>query len=531
MARGGDEMRREYDIAILGSGFAGSLLAMALRRMGRRVILLERGHHPRFAIGESSTPLTNLWLEEYAARYDLPGIASFAKWGTWQRDHPRVGCGLKRGFTFYGHRLGSPFTDDAEHRHQLLVAASPHDAIADTHWYRPEFDHHLVQEAVALGVDHIEGARVERADLGSGGGRLSVVVTGGEPLEVVARFVVDATGPRGCLHRLLGLGEASLPGVGGNCALFTHFRDVAPVGSLVEFNPGGRPPYPPDDAALHHVFPGGWIWVLRFNNGITSAGAALSPGLAGGLGIGEGAPAWGRLLARLPSVERQFREARPVAPFVHQSPMPFLSARGSGPGWAMLPSAQGFADPLLSTGFALNLLGLHRLTRAIREHWDDPSRLDQECAMASQASRGELLRVAGLVAALYRGMDDFGRFAALTKLYFAAVSYTETVLRLGRGDAGSTTFLMSSDPVFGPGIPECAARVLSRPSAEAEEIVARCIERIDIAGLSGRERRNWHPADAEDLRRGRSKLGATAGEIEALLARCGFQEGARPGGG
>ena len=35
-------------------------------------MLIERGRHPRFAIGESSTPLANLLLEELADRYDLP---------------------------------------------------------------------------------------------------------------------------------------------------------------------------------------------------------------------------------------------------------------------------------------------------------------------------------------------------------------------------------------------------------------------------------------------------------------------------
>ena len=64
--------RIDADIAIVGSGFAGSLAALALRKRGRRVVLIERGRHPRFAIGESSTPLANLLIEELADRYDLP---------------------------------------------------------------------------------------------------------------------------------------------------------------------------------------------------------------------------------------------------------------------------------------------------------------------------------------------------------------------------------------------------------------------------------------------------------------------------
>ena len=56
----------DADFAGVGSGFAGSITAMALAGRGHRVVMIERGRHPRFAIGESATPLTNLLLEELA---------------------------------------------------------------------------------------------------------------------------------------------------------------------------------------------------------------------------------------------------------------------------------------------------------------------------------------------------------------------------------------------------------------------------------------------------------------------------------
>lgn len=49
-------MNDSFDIAVIGSGFGGSLMGMIARRLGRSVVLLERGRHPRFSIGESSTP-------------------------------------------------------------------------------------------------------------------------------------------------------------------------------------------------------------------------------------------------------------------------------------------------------------------------------------------------------------------------------------------------------------------------------------------------------------------------------------------
>src|SRR5687767_1081838 len=129
---------------------------MIAHKLGRSVVLLEKGKHPRFAIGESSTPLANLIFEELCERFGLANIRPLAKWGTWQRAHPEIACGLKRGFTFFHHEFGRPFTDDDSHRNQLLVAASPNDRIADTHWYRPDFDAFLALEAQKLGVEYLD---------------------------------------------------------------------------------------------------------------------------------------------------------------------------------------------------------------------------------------------------------------------------------------------------------------------------------------------------------------------------------------
>src|SRR5437667_797462 len=184
-------MTSDFDIAVVGSGFGGSLTAMIARRLGRSVILFERGRHPRCVIGESSTPLANLLLEELALRYDLPRLLPLAKWGSWQQTYPQIACGLKRGFTFYHHQLGKPFLNDGERRDQLLVAASPRDEIADTHWYRPDFDHFLVREAQALGVEYLDQTKLEAITLNGKSVQLDGE-RGGKGVAMVATFLLDA---------------------------------------------------------------------------------------------------------------------------------------------------------------------------------------------------------------------------------------------------------------------------------------------------------------------------------------------------
>src|SRR5512134_352451 len=85
------------------------------------------------------------------------------------------------------------------------------------------------------------------------------------------------------------------------------------------YSTAGKPPYPLDDAALHHVFDGGWMWVLRFNNGVTSAGIAVTDELANELRIADGEPAWRRFLSKFPSIAAQFADARAVREFTWQS--------------------------------------------------------------------------------------------------------------------------------------------------------------------------------------------------------------------
>ena len=128
--------RERYDVAIVGSGFAGSLMARVLAVLGYQVVLFERGTHPRFAIGESTTPLANLSLERLGARYGLADCYRMAAHGRWLEHHSAIRCGLKRGFTFYRHHPGKTLSDRGSDAERLLVAASPNDLVSDTHWLR-----------------------------------------------------------------------------------------------------------------------------------------------------------------------------------------------------------------------------------------------------------------------------------------------------------------------------------------------------------------------------------------------------------
>ncbi|HYK36236.1 MAG TPA: FAD-dependent oxidoreductase [Alloacidobacterium sp.] len=514
-------MSPKYDIAIVGSGFAGSLMAMIVRRLGHSVILLERSRHPRFMIGESSTPLSNLLLEDLATRYDLPAVRLLAKWGSWQRNHPEIACGLKRGFTFYHHKLGQQDAPDPGRKNQLLVAASPHDRISDTHWFRADFDAYLVQQAQCLGVEYIDEVKLDHVTE-SADGVILVGTQDRQPVSIRAGFVIDATGPRGFLHRALHLAEEEFPNYPATQALYSHFSGVRRLDEIEP--PQEFPPYPVDDAAVHHVFDGGWIWVLRFNNGITSAGVAATDTLAAELHFSDGADAWERLLGLLPTLGEQFAGVRTKRPFTHVPRLSFLSGVICGDRWALLPSAAGFIDPLLSTGFPLTLLGVSRLANILENDWHSPN-FDAGLQEYAKQTRNELHATSRLIAGLYANMNNFPVFSALSLLYFAAASFSETARRLKKPHL-APSFLLHDHPVFGPACRKLLERShYLKTEQDAASLIAdvrHFIEPLDVAGLCRTDRRNWYPVDAKDLFASAAKLGVGREEMALMLESCGF---------
>ena len=45
-----------YDVIIAGSGITGTCMGMILAKNGLKVLIIELGKHPRFALGESLLP-------------------------------------------------------------------------------------------------------------------------------------------------------------------------------------------------------------------------------------------------------------------------------------------------------------------------------------------------------------------------------------------------------------------------------------------------------------------------------------------
>jgi FADH2 O2-dependent halogenase len=191
---------------------------------------------------------------------------------------------------------------------------------------------------------------------------------------------------------------------------------------------------------------------------------------------------------------------------MHMPQPAFRSGRVTGPHWALLPSAAGFVDPLLSTGFTLTLLGLARLAEIIERHWDEPE-FATYLQSYGQSVTNELLAVEQLVAALYAAFGRFNLFTRLPFLYFAAVSYAEITARV-HPTQPLPSFLLQEDAGFAPRARECCERALRlrghSPLEESEisQAVLKTIGPVDLIGLANPARKNWYPVvglDTEDV--------------------------------
>lgn len=530
-------MTERCEVAIVGSGFAGSLLARVLAVQGYDVVLLERGTHPRFAIGESSTPLGNLSLERLAARYGLEDCWQLATHGRWLAHRPELRRGLKRGFTFYRHHPGAPFADRGLDSERLLVAASPDDALADTHWLRADVDHHFVRRAIDAGVDYRDRVELSRAEVDADGVVLCGT-RGSRAFELRAGFVVDASGPDGFLARQLAI-PSTRDGMQTRSALVGgHFEGVAMMPDAVPGLPEG--PYPDDRAAVHHLLDEGWLYALRFDHGVTSAGVLLTPeGMASvgadathAAGAVDAPSVWQALLARYPTLERLFAEAVPVVPLRAVPRVQHRLARAAGERWALMPQAYCFVDPLFSTGIAWALRAVERLGLAFEEAAETTRRPSPELlARYDEALDGEADRIDLVVAGAYQAMAHFDLLAAQAMLYFAAVSFAEIRQRVVPDVAAAWSgFLGSDDPALRT-LPAESLRRLRRitggsgqtgSAAERARFAAWIAESIaprNVVGLADPARRNLYPVDLDVLVGRHALLGLSLDELQGALPR------------
>ncbi len=490
------------EIAILGGGFAGSLAAILLERIGRKVVLIESARHPRFRIGESSTPVADMMLRRFAKRFDLPMLDSLSRYGDWKQHHANLRVGLKRGFSYFQHHAERAFTSHSDHRNEMLVTASSRDAVADTHWFRADIDEYLFRLA-AERVESYEATEVTSLSRTSHGWEAELR----SPQETrTARFefILDATGNGSCLARALGLENQAEQMLTNSFAIYSHFDNVHSWSELMEqWNEGATKdhPFPADAAAQHHLIDEGWLWCLRFDEGPASVGFVLDPLRAASVGndLQDAEHNFRTLIRRYPALDAMLADARLTAEpgrVIQSRRLQRCLNEGGGDGWAMLPSTVGFVDPLHSTGIGHSLFALARLVEVLEQHWSGEE-LPKRLSEFGQTIRAELHQIDALVAGCYRALPDFERFTNFAMLYFAAATTFEQ--RCGNSDCLNALggFLLAEDSQFRALVCSALEKV-DDPNCDFASWLRTAVEPFNTVGLCDPSVQNMYRYTATD---------------------------------
>ncbi|MFK8113413.1 MAG: NAD(P)/FAD-dependent oxidoreductase [Rubripirellula sp.] len=454
-------MNHQVDVAIIGSGFSGSILAWILAKQGVRVALIDAASHPRFAIGESSTPIADMLLRRLGETYRLKPLQSLATWSGWQANHRDLACGMKRGFSYFAHEGGEVFQESELGQRSLLVAASACDEVSDTHWYRPELDAFLHQQACSAGaIDFSNDAVIDITRTRNGGSRLLL-----ECDEIDAEWLIDASGRASVLAEKCAAVDLVGQLTTDTRSAFAHYRNV---GTWSETHGvSSADPFDADAAAQHHLLDDGWLWMLRFNNGVTSVGFTSQKGES---------PKW----SDYPSIATMMSGAKLVAPtaglrFTKRLQRffdPVVDDRR-----LMLPTAAVAIDPLHSTGIAHALAGVDRISRLILESHAN-TRADQTEAYR-QAVISESRLLDRLVSTAYARMQDFQRFTTACMLYFAAAITCEE--RYAAGE--NPDRLWNADDEAFVGFCDWACDLLLSPGESPEQQIREQLQSWNTAGL------------------------------------------------
>jgi FADH2 O2-dependent halogenase len=353
----GARLDERYDIVVTGAGFSSCILATILVRNGLRVLLVDKGAHPKFTIGESSVPETSLQLSILADRYGVPELADLASFRRMSRILTTNGVKTNFGYVYHrdGHRA-----DPRE-----MNQTGP---LSELHLFRQDVDAHLFQLALTYGADALQDADVEEIEVCDEEVRLHV---GGIAKPIRGRYLVDGSGHASIVARTFGLRENPPSLRTHSRALFTHmvgvrhYDDLIPAGS---FRRG--PAFKFHQGTLHHLFDGGWIWVIPMDNHPHSTNRVCSVGL--NLDSRKfpdtGRPAddeFESFIARWPDVAEQFDRARTVRPWVKTGRIQYSSKSCVGPRYCLLAHSASFVDAIYSRGLVITTKTINMLARML----------------------------------------------------------------------------------------------------------------------------------------------------------------------
>ena len=300
------------EVLIVGAGPAGAVTAMLLARRGARVLLVDRARFPRDKLcGDTLNPgamaiLRELGVSDALERVGLPLDGMIVTGATGVRVRGPYGRG-QRGLSLM----------------------------------RRALDTHLIEQAVAAGVQFQDGvtvrsAMLEQTDDGSPFVRGAVLTTAsGRAVRLPAGITIAADGRRSTLAFALGL--ARHPPRPRRWAIGAYFQNVEGLESYGEM----------------HVRRGHYLGVAPVPGGLTNACVVTSDRA----GFSDPARLLERTLGGDPLLRERFARASRVSEVSCLGPLAVDVTAHGVPGLLLAGDAAGFIDPMTGDGLRFALRG------------------------------------------------------------------------------------------------------------------------------------------------------------------------------
>jgi flavin-dependent dehydrogenase len=320
---------RQPDVAIVGGGIAGTLLARQLRRRlpDLRITVFERGSRASFKVGESTV--------EIAAHYLVrrQGLGQYL----YENHLPKNGI----RYFFDGPKRDLPLTEMSE----IGTINLPFHAAFQLDRARLETD--LIEMCRSEGIEVRTRTRVTEIALGERNERHVLAIEGPTGAETVRpRWVIDAAGRQGTLARQLGLRETEpLHQIGSVWGRFEGLADVDQMGDdafrgRVRHTTRGL-------STIHFLNPGYWVWLIRLRGGITSVGVVGTPTRDRALRSAEG---FRSFLDEHAALREILADAKAID-HGSMARIAYGTKRFLGHGrWALVGEGASASDPLYSPG-------------------------------------------------------------------------------------------------------------------------------------------------------------------------------------
>ncbi len=419
-------MKKKYDIIIAGAGIVGNTLAKIFSTNNLNVLLLEQGKHPRFSLGESMLPQSAIWPFMIGEYYGIDEIKHLSN-AEAIIENITSNCGVKHSIGFIYHEANE--RPDGDKIHQLIPPSMPF--YSESHLLREDIDDYLFTVAKDAGTDSYEETTITGVEILED----KVVVTTNKNT-FYGKYYIDSTGKNSLLAKEKKY-RNPVPNLKSNSrAIFTHFEGLEPIDMLINEEDHPKQNNQLHHGTLHHVFDGGWIWVIPFDNHhkssskLASVGLMLDPEKFPFNDKVSAEEEFHSIIDQFPMISEHLKAGKNVRPWIRSSGnLQYSSNQSVGHRHMITNNTYGFVGPLYSNGLINCFETVFYASKIILNAFENDDYSLEQFQPIEKLHRKQLLDSDFMISNAYKAMKSFKTWNAWTQLWLGQALFHDLCLQ------------------------------------------------------------------------------------------------------